>query len=304
MKIAGFNIKKKQLIIFGTIALVFVISSAYSKSKKQKELEQRLADEQARIEAAQAALGDKEVLTLEEKQQRKLVEKYGNPPEGFKWDLTGEAVPIADESSCEEVVFTFLRALSMLDFSTAQRYSSESSVISDYSDYYAEYTSGYTDYYDNFIRKQFKTSIESLETVGVGSNVVFADGTQYLTINVRALDLQNKDFWQEDREALFNELRTYKEVENDESKVEQRIYEYMLSKYDDGSVGKRDYTIELVLTKANGGGWLVSNDRELEAVLKYEHGVDVANFIKSEFLTWNTNKTIEDQRNRIEGMEE
>lgn len=304
MKIAGFNIKKKQLIIFGTIALVLVISSAYSKSKKQKELEQRLADEQARIEAAQAALGDKEVLTLEEKQQRKLVEKYGNPPEGFKWDLTGEAVPITDESSCEEVVFTFLRALSMLDFSTAQRYSSESSVISDYSDYYAEYTSGYTDYYDNFIRKQFKTSIESLETVGVGSNVVFADGTQYLTINVRALDLQNKDFWQEDREALFNELRTYKEVENDESKVEQRIYEYMLSKYDDGSVGKRDYTIELVLTKDNGGGWLVSNDRELEAVLKYEHGVDVANFIKSEFLTWNTNKTIEDQRNRIEGMEE
>ena len=134
--------------------------------------------------------------------------------------------------------------------------------------------------------------------------MVFADGTQYLTINVRALDLQNKDFWQEDREALFNELRTYKEVENDESKVEQRIYEYMLSKYDDGSVGKRDYTIELVLTKDNGGGWLVSNDRELEAVLKYEHGVDVANFIKSEFLTWNTNKTIEDQRNRIEGMEE
>ena len=61
MKIAGFNIKKKQLIIFGTIALVLVISSAYSKSNKQKELEQRLADEQARIEAAHAALGDKQV---------------------------------------------------------------------------------------------------------------------------------------------------------------------------------------------------------------------------------------------------
>lgn len=299
IKIAGFTFTSKQIKWFIVAVIFIVLFSMAQSNKKKKEIEDKMAEEEARIAAALAAQGGDE-MSLHDQIQASLRERFGEPPEGFEWDYSGELVALSDSvSTCEDVVFTYLRSLSMLDFSTAQRYSSKSYVAESYQDYYS--ISGYTDYYDNFLRKQFKLSISSLEVVSVSEVAVFADGTQYVTVKVKALNLEDKDFWQSDRDYLFETMRSYKETEDDDVKMETFLYDYMLQSYEDGKIGKREYTVELVVSKANSSGWLISDDKELDSMLRYERGLDVAQYIKNEFITWNRDKSIEEATQNREG---
>ena len=107
--------------------------------------------------------------------------------------MQGHLIALSDESSTpEDVMYYFIRSLSILDFSTAQRYSKESSVVSSYIDYYSEISDSITDYYANFLRKQYKTSITSLEVISVADTADFEDGEMLITVNVRVLDLTDK----------------------------------------------------------------------------------------------------------------
>lgn len=289
MNIGGFEITGKMIACVAAVAGVVGIGSLVGKMNQQKEIERQresLAALEASREAAQNVVN--ETMSYHDKEQAKLREKYNIvPPEGFELDYDGSLVAIGnDEDTAEDIVFKYLRALSMLDFSTAESASSNSSVIEDYRDYYDQATSGYNNYYDDFLRKQFKTSIESIEIVEVGDVAVFADGTEHVTVVVETLNLENKDFWQSDRTALFEELEVYDETEDDDAKLRNRVYDYLIDAYESGLVGKREHTVELVVDKLNSGGWLVSNDRELDAILKYEEGVDVAKYILNEYQEW------------------
>lgn len=293
-KIAGFTFTGKAIRNMVILVAIIAAASWGSKMKKQKELEERLAAEQERIAAAEANNVPQEVLSIDEQLQRQLVERYGDPPEGFKWDFDGTLLALSDESSCEDVIYTFLRALSVLDFSTAQRYSRNSSVIAEYQDYYSDYTAGYTDYYDNFLRKQYKTSIASLEVEAIDDIAVFADGTQYVTVKIKAIDLQDKEFWRADKDNLYNRMREFKKTEDDDVKMESFLYDYIIEQYEAGVVEKRTYTVELVLSKDNAAGWLVTNDRELDAVLRFDQGNNIVDYIQSEFSDWNLERDLDE----------
>ena len=256
IKIAGFTFGKTQIIIFLAIIGIIVISSLVSKHNADKEAAKRAEEAQAKVEAAlaQSSTGDNTNLSIHDQIQQQLAQQFGDAPEGFEWGYTGELVPLGndDEATCEDVVYMYIRALSILDFSTAERYSIDSAVIKDYQNYYGIVSNSITNYYDNFLRKQFKASLTSLEVESIKDTAVFSDGTEYVTLVVNALDLQDKDFWRGIEKDLWEQLRVYKETEEDDTKMEQYVYNYILDCYEDGSIGKREYTVELVVSKGNG----------------------------------------------------
>lgn len=303
IKIAGFTFGKTQIIIFLAIIGIIVISSLVSKHNADKEAAKRAEEAQAKVEAAlaQSSTGDNTNLSIHDQIQQQLAQQFGDAPEGFEWGYTGELVPLGndDEATCEDVVYMYIRALSILDFSTAERYSQDSAVIKDYQNYYGIVSNSITNYYDNFLRKQFKASLTSLEVESIKDTAVFSDGTEYVTLVVNALDLQDKDFWRGIEKDLWEQLRVYKETEEDDTKMEQYVYNYILDCYEDGSIGKRKYTIELVVSKGNGSGWLVSGDKELDAILTYENGIDVANYIIDAFEEWYMDTTLKEQIDEI-----
>ena len=295
MKIAGFQVSKQFIaivVLIVGIAIAFALSSHF---RSQKELEERKAAEQQRLDEAKEAAAAAQNYNYETELQKTLVEKFGEAPEGFKWDVMGNLVAIGtDTMTAEDIVYTFVRSLSILDFSTAQKYSEDSSVVEAYQDYYGIVTKDLTDYYDNFLRKQYKTALTAIEIKEVKDTAVFADGTETVTLNVNVLDLTDKDFWQKDKGEIFKTLRVYDETEDDSAKRDQFIYSYILKAYENGLVGKRNIDIELVLSKDNGGGWLVTNDEELNATLSYEWGVDVASYINSSYQEWILQKHIDE----------
>lgn len=303
IKIAGFTFGKTQIIIFLAIIGIIVISSLVSKHNADKEAAKRAEEAQAKVDAAlaQSSTGDNTNLSIHDQIQQQLAQQFGDAPEGFEWGYTGELVPLGndDEATCEDVVYMYIRALSILDFSTAERYSIDSAVIKDYQNYYGVVSNSITNYYDNFLRKQFKASLTSLEVESIKDTAVFSDGTEYVTLVVNALDLQDKDFWRGIEKDLWEQLRVYKETEEDDTKMEQYVYNYILDCYEDGTIGKRKYTIELVVGKGNGSGWLVSGDKELDAILTYENGIDVADYIIDAFEEWYMDTTLKEQIDEI-----
>lgn len=306
IKIAGFTIDIKVLIVVVLLIVGFIIFSMVSADAKRKadELEAQKYIDMDNANTTPEPVGGDEY-DIHAQIQESLRAQYGNPPEGFEWGYAGELIALGDEDhTCEDVVYMFLRSLSILDFSTAERYSSNSIVISQYQNYYNPNSDALTDYYRNFLRKQFKVSLTSLEIGGISDVAVFADGTEYLTITVSMIDLTDKDFWQSDRDSLFSQMRVYRETETDGIKADQYVYEYIYDKYETGAIGKRDRTIELVVTKQNGGGWLVSGDRELCAYLQYENGVDVAKYILNEFEEWYLAVLIQEQIDEVNRQNE
>ena len=287
MKIAGFEVSKKFIAI---VVLILIVTGAFALSssfRAKKEYNARMEEQEKKKQEAQEAAARAKNFDYEEALQATLVEKFGPAPEGFKWSITGDLVALGtDALTAEDVVYTFVRALSILDFSTAQKYSDESSVVAAYQKYYGVVTKKLTDYYDNFLRKQYKTALTSIEVKEIKDTAVFADGAETVTLNINVLDLTDKNFWQDDKEEIFDTLRVYDETEDDSAKKDQYIYNYILDAYESGKIDKRNIDIEIVLGKDNGGGWLVTNDNELNAVLGYEWGVDVAQYINSEYQDW------------------
>lgn len=282
--IGGYEIKIKTLIIIGIIIGVLLAFQTANQHAKQKE---QAAAAAAEAEANSKALED--ALNVQAPEfdmdaiiQESLTEEYGVAPEGFEWDYMGNLVPIGTDTSStvEEITYLFLRSLTILDFTTVEHYSQDSYVKDTYTSYYnADY--GITDYYSDFLRKQYKYALTTMTVDRIGDTAVFADGTEYITVYVNILDLSDKDFWREDQQTIFDNMEKFSEEDTDDTKMGQYLYDYIYTAYKEGKVKLKPTEVELVISKNANGGWLITNDRELDAALKYENGVDVANYIQN-----------------------
>ena len=63
-------------------------------------------------------------------------------------------------------------------------------------------------------------------------------------------------------------------------------YRVTIRDYQDGKVGKRDVSVEIKLDKVNLGGWLISDDTDLDMILRYDKGVNVADYIIECYNDW------------------
>lgn len=305
MTIFGFKIGKKQIIIIGLIVLVIIIFSTISSNKKKKELEERRAEveRQKELEQQQNQNNTGETLSRAELQQQEFIEEWGTPPEGFRWNNRGNLVAVSSEDlTCEEVLYSYLKALAILDFSTVEKYSYSSMVDSTYLNYFSDSSLGRTSYYNQFLRKEYKYALTTLEIDSIGNTAVFSDGTSIATVNLKVLDLTDKDFWKKNQDEIYTTLRNFYETEDDSAKAEQYIYDYIYQEYLNGSVGKRDVSVEIKLDKVNLGGWLVSDDTDLDMILRYDKGVNVADYIIECYNSWYKVKVKEEaqeERERI-----
>lgn len=295
MTIAGFKITKNHIITLAIVAGVIGLIGF------KNSLERKASEEDAKQKAKEAAeeyqrthqQGTEFSYDYDAVLQKNLVKKYGDPPEGFKWSVTGDLVAVgSDTMNAEDVLYTYLRSLSMLDFYTAQEYSEDSNVVSTYQDYYANY--GIEDYYDDFLRKQYKYALTTLEILQIGDTAVFADGTENVTVKLNMIDLTDKDFWLKDKDTLFDTLFNYKVYQDDDTKADQYLYDYIYKLYEQGSLPKKEVDVEIVLGKSAGGGWLVTNDKELDAALGYDWGTDIAKFIQDEYQQYELKRTLKE----------
>ena len=295
MTIAGFKITKNHIITLAIVAGVIGLIGFKS------SLEKKASEEDAKQKAKESAeeyqrthqQGTEFSYDYDAVLQKNLVKKYGDPPEGFKWSVTGDLVAVgSDTMNAEDVLYTYLRSLSMLDFYTAQEYSEDSNVVSTYQDYYANY--GIEDYYDDFLRKQYKYALTTLEILQIGDTAVFADGTENVTVKLNMIDLTDKDFWLKDKDTLFDTLFNYKVYQDDDTKADQYLYDYIYNLYEQGSLPKKEVDVEIVLGKSSGGGWLVTNDKELDAAVGYDWGTDIAKFIQDEYQQYELKRTLKE----------
>lgn len=294
MNIMGFKIGKKHFIIIGAIVLVFVIIINASSCSKKKEIAERqsLADAANQSVQQNMNVNPDAGLSNSEIEQNAFIKAWGDPPDGFRWKDDGTLTAVSsDKLTSEDVIWSYLMGLSKLDFSTVQKYSSHSLVESTYSGYFSDSNLGSSSYYSQFLRKEYKYALTSIEVESVGNTAVFADGTSIVTVKLKILDLTDKDFWQVDKDEIFNKLKSVYTSEKDTAKAQQYVYDYIYSAYEDNKVGKRDITIELKLDKVSLGGWLVSDDTDLNSALKYEDGINVASYILEQYSEWYSNSS-------------
>lgn len=300
LKLFGFELGKKQIIIGGIIISIIGGGLAYSSYKENKEYQKRLEEQQKAIEAQQQQ-SNEGVMSYEDAMQQSLVGQYGEPPEGFKWDILGNLVAISsDDMSAEDVIHTYIRSISILDFATAQRYASSSKIYDTYNNYYDEITNVVTDYYNQFLRKQYTFAIQSIENLGIESTATMADGTQVMSVKLNVLDLTDKDFWRDDMQEIYKQMRVFGESEEDDTKRDQYLYDYIYSKYEDGTIGKREVVCDFKVGKQKNGGWLITDDSELNAYLKYDQGNDIAQYIISSYNDWLQETTLAEQEAFLE----
>lgn len=224
--------------------------------------------------------------------QDRLKARFGEAPEGYIRNQDGTLQSLGDkDKSSEDVLYAYLRSLSILDFSTVQKYTRKSSVVKTYNEFFDSKNSS-NDYKDAFIRKMYKETLLSIEVKGVEDQAIFASNKIVYTVKLKILDLTNKDFWLEDREEIFKNLMAIDE-EGDTTKSEQYIYDYVINKYSKNKDKlTREVRLDLTLEKFAdlGSGWLVSIDKELDDNFKYKDGKLFTTYVLEQFRNYRTEK--------------
>lgn len=218
--------------------------------------------------------------------QSDLVLKYGSLPTGYIWDYDGTVLALGDKSlTAEETMYAFLNGIRTLDFSSAQLYSRGSYVINRYNTFYSASESRDDSYEENFYRNMYTLVLMSMQTHKVTNTATFANDKQVFTVELEIIDLSDKDFWKDDADEIYNNLYVYEQDEDDDSKSEQYIYDYILSYYKSADVKKKVIIVNLTLEKdaTLDTGWLVTIDKDIDNYCYYTDGVSVNKYIMYQY---------------------
>ena len=278
---------KVKLVVIAVLAIA-IIAMFKAADNHQKEKEKAALDtlNNVRNNASQVeASTESEQLSESELKQRALIEVLGEPPQGFRWSDDGTPVPVSDENlTDEDVAWQYLRSLTMLDMESAQKYAYYSTIINRYSSYFGVDAS--QSYYIQFQRKLFTKALLSLQIDKLDTKSIFADGKRVCTFTVTIVDLSYKDFWVENKDAFFTELESYFASEKDATKGQQYVYDKILEYYDREDCVTKTTQVDIVLDKVTKGGWLVTDDTELEMLCEYTNGTSVYSYIMDEYAKW------------------
>lgn len=277
--------KKIWLAVIGVgiLVIVFIIVGSVDNYNKQKEKEEIDRYTQKQLEIAGANQNSDDSLLMQ--MQPDLIKSYGKLPDGYIWNLDGTLLSLGDKSmSAEEVVYAYLNGLKSLDFSSVQKFSRDSVVVNTYENYFTELNKS-TDYNDSFIRNIYRESLLSMQIDGIVNTSVFAENKQVFTVKVNMLDLTKKDFWLNDKEEIYKNLKIYSSDQSDSTKAEIYLYDYISRFYASGEADRRDVTFDITLQKYPDldTGWLVSIDTDIDSACRYADGKLVVSYINEQF---------------------
>ena len=271
---------KKILIGVGVVILILVVCRACGGSEPEQTTDTSTLSEDVAVQEELTPEQEKAQDDLAE--QERLSVRYGKSPEGFKWDDDGNLVALGDASmTAEEVAYAYMKAVAVLDFDTAGRYSRSSNVVTTYMGYYddADYTMG-------FKRKMYKEVLKSVIVDKISDKAVFSDSSSIFTFDIEAIDLANKDFWKPDADTIYNNLFTYYRDEADVTKGKQYIYDYILGWYSSEKAPKKKLQVEVTVSKIETGAWVVTKDDDLDKYCQYAEGELVNGYIYECYTNW------------------
>lgn len=277
--------KKMWLIVIGAALLVIFLIvfgsiDNYNKQKKQEEIDAYTA-EQMKAAGSGGETSDSLLMQM----QDDLRKSYGDVQKGYIWNIDGTLLSLGDKSmSAEEVVYAYINGLKSLDFSSVQKFSRDSIVANTYSGYFSDVDKS-TDYNDSFIRNIYRECLLSLQVEGIENTSIFAENKQVFTVKVNMLDLTQKDFWLEDKEEIYKNLKVYSSDQSDSTKAEMYLYDYINRYYASDEAKRRDVTFDITLQKYPdlNTGWLVSVDTDIDSACRYADGKLVVSYIMEQF---------------------
>ena len=289
---------KKGCIIFGSVLLVLIILVVGIRSYNKKR-KANLPQEPTQVQTQPQTTPTKEEPTYVNQSYQELVKnqdkykaRFGELPEGFLWDRSGNIISQGDKSmTVEDTVFAYLNGLQTLDMLTVQRYSNNSKVVSAYQAYFTSRDSRNTDISTNFNRNVYREALMSIQTSSIETSSSFADSTVVVTVNAKMLDLSDKDFWEQDELSIFKNLFVYS-LENDQAKYETFLYNYILGYYRSGQAKLRDVQFTLSLKKypSYDSGWLVYIDGDVYTACTYKEGNLISKYIIQQYREWGKDK--------------
>lgn len=275
---------KRNILVF-VLLLFAIVFFAYGYVANKKEAEQKENAKKMREEFKKQQeenkndeIGDSLLMSI----QPDLVKSFGKVPDGFIWETDGTILSLGDKSmTAEEVVYSYFRGLSSLDFGTVERYTRRSSVVTTYSGYFDEKNKN-TDYTDQFLRNMYRECLLSLQIQGIENQTVFAENKVVFSVRAKMLDLTNKDFWKNDSVEIYKNLYLYESDESDSAKSDMYLYDYILGYYtsEDATMREVDFDITVQRYPDLDSGWLVSVDSDVDSACKYRDGKLVVSYIK------------------------
>lgn len=264
---------KITLGILGVL-IIFVVIRGCTNVRNRNQITRGSSVEQSSTPSSELSDFDRE--------QLRLVKKYGSAGEGFRWSDDGQRVALGDPNLTEqEVVFTYLRSLSTLDIATAQRYSFKNQVIKTLDAYFSTETD-FT-YDSSFKKNMYQQVLLSIEPLSIESKAAFASGKTNVAVRVNILDLSYKDFWLKDDQTIFENLHAYRRTESDMVKANTYLYDYVMNYWKSENAQKREVTLNLVLERGASGGYVVTVDTDLDNYAKYVDGETVVSNIFSKY---------------------
>lgn len=278
---------KTFLMIAGAILFVVILIGSMVKTNIEQQKAKQAAQERREArEKIKSKDKDEYNDNMILKMQADLIDSYGKLPDGYLWDTDGTLLSLGDkEMSAEEVVYAYLNGLRALDMSMVQKYSRRSKVIDTYEGYFDEKKKN-TDYTDQFLRNMYREALLSIEVDGIVNSSVFAENKQVFTVRVKMLDLTSKDFWEDDKEEIYKNLKIYGSDESDSTKLDMYLYDYILDYYQSEDAVKRSVTFDLTVQRYPDldTGWLVSVDTDVDLACRYADGKLVVSYITERYM--------------------
>lgn len=203
------------------------------------------------------------------------------------------------ELTAEDVVYGYVKSLSLLDFTTALTYlNCDSSVINGYIDRdysYEGVDSGSSISY-NFTHKIYKQVLLNMVIDSIVDKVIMPDN-YIITLKIKHLDLNNTEFWKVDKEEIFNKLMMYKldTSETSEDKANEYLANYIKGYFDKPEAPTKISEIEIKLDKTMSGAWLISDEVDLYGICSYNDGSLIITDINESFNEWYDGKISEQE---------
>ena len=298
--------KKSSLAIVGVFLLVVMMVAAnnHAKQKRLKASESLKTSQTTKDTSSKTKDYVEGTDAYLMSMQPELRKSFGTPPKGFIWDLNGNTISLGDKSkSSEDVLYAYIRALSTLDMATAQKYSRDAKVVETYNDYFSKENANQSDYQEQFIRNMYKQALTSMEITGIESSSKFANNKVVYTVKLSMLDLTAKDFWEKDKNKLYKDMLGYESKENDSTKLEIFLYDYILKYYKSDTAVKRSVSFDITLQRYPDidSGWLVSIDKDIDDAARYSNGTLVTNYITEQFRQWKIDQSSNDNLGKNTG---
>lgn len=237
------------------------------------------------------------------RKQEAYKDKCGDyPGEGFVWgsnkcDLIGLGV---EGMNAEDTVYNFIRNLSNLEVAAAQRVSHASAVVTTYSE--AVKSSNSTKLVDEaqmFKRDSFKTAMQSMQIESVQSAGIAADKQQTFEVTLSVIDVTNKDFWESEKDAIYEQLWKLDKVQGDSQAAQQWLNDYLKTKMQDEKFPRKKITVTLTVEKFDeyNSGWIVSRDTDLATALSGANAKPTGSFIMEQYREYKANRAQQERSN-------